>query len=287
MYLHDFSPAQSRAINLLKEKQMNSKVTSIRTDDTPGKVISVPTSALVKLSASLAACTSELTKAESEQRAAEAILAEVPPDGFDHAAAGRSVAEARVSDLLNGGATADSVQQRCDRERVAAEAAATAFAKRQSDAQAQAERSSPMIAALRAQALELDRAVRHELVKLGIEMEAAAAQALTDAITAYTEAIIHYRAVSWLQLVNVVGERNQQFATHVETDILIGVPDALRDCLPIGWTPSPGKLARFDRYDLAGVVNERRRILMEAATSGLYPQAGAGLRRADQDGSES
>lgn len=261
---------------------MNSKVTSIRTDDpTSGKVISVPTSALQKLAASLAACTSELTKAESEQRAAEAILAEVPPDGFDHAAAGRSVAEARVSDLLNGGATADSVQQRCDRERVAAEAAATAFAKRQSDAQAQAERAAPMITALRAQALELDRAVRHELVRLGNEMEAAAAQALADAIATYTETIIHYRAVRWLQLVDVVGERNRQFATHVETDILIGVPDALRDCLPIGWIPSTGNLARFDRYDLVGVVNERRRVLMETVTSGVYPQAGASLHRAD------
>lgn len=262
----------------MKENVISLKAQS---EATPGKVISVPTSALQKLADSLSACTLALATAESEQRDAAAILAEVPPHGFDFAAAGRSVAEARVSDLLNGGTTADGVQQRCDHERVAADAAATAFAKRQADAQAQAERSAPMITALRAQALELDRAVRHELVRLGNEMEAQAAQALTDAIAAYTEAIIHYRAVRWLQLVDVVGERNRQFATHVETDIVIGVPDALIDCLPIGWVPSPGNLARFDRYDLVGVVNERRLALMETVTSGVYPQAGAGLHRAD------
>lgn len=267
----------------------NSKVTSIRTDDpTPGKAITVPTSALEKLASSLAACTSELAKAENEQRTAAAILAEVPPTGFDFAAAGRSVAEARVSDLLNGGTTADGAQQRCDREQVAAEAAATSFAKRQSDAQAQAERAAPMITALRAQALELDRAVRQELVRLGYELEVPAVRALAAAIDAYSESILQYRAIRWLQQADVVGERNRQFETFVETDILIGLPDVLRESLPIGWTPmSTGDLARFDRYDLVGVLNERRRALMEAATSGLYPQAGAGLHRGGQAGSGS
>lgn len=261
----------------------SSKITSIRADDpTPGKVSAVPTSALQKLADSLAACTSALTKAENEQRAAAATLDEVPPAGFDYAAAGRSVAEARVSDLLNGGTTADGVQRRCDSERVEVEAAAAAFVKRQAAAQAQAERATPMIEALRAQALELDRAVRHELVKLGNEMEGAAEQALADAIAAYSEAIIQYRAIVWLQQADVGGERNRQFASLAETDILVGVPDALRDSLPVGWLPmSTGNLARFDRYDLVGVLNERRRALMETATSGVYPQAGAGLHRAD------
>lgn len=267
---------------------MNSKVTSIRTDDPmPGKVIAVPTSALQKLADSLATCTSALATAESEQRVAVAILAEVPPTGFDHAAGGRAVAEARVSDLLNGKSTTEGVQQRIDRERAAAEAATAAFAKRRSDAQAQAERAAPMIAALRAQALELDRAVRHELVRLGNEMEAAAAQVLADAVVAYSTAIVDYRAIHWLQQADVVGGRGRQFATLVETDILIGLPDEIRDSLPTGWTPmSTGNLARFDKYDLAVVVGERRRGLMEAVTGGVYPQAAAGLHR-DQAGDES
>lgn len=262
---------------------MINKVTSIRTDDpAPGKVIAAPTSVLQKLAASLAACTSALATAEGEQRAAAAILAEVPPAPYDFAAAGRSVAEARVSDLLQGGSTADAVQQRLDRERAAAEAAIAAFAKKQVDAKAQAERAGPMIAALRAQALELDRATRHELARLGNEMEAAAAQALADAAVAYSNAIVEYRAALWLQQTEIVGERGKQFTTLVETDLSIFVPNKHRDCLPEGWVPSPtDNLARCDRYDLTVVVGSRCRALMEAATSGVYPQAGAGLHRAD------
>lgn len=262
---------------------MINKVTSIRADDpAPGKAIAVPTSALQKLADSLAMCTSALATGESEQRSAAAILAEVPPAGFDHAAGGRAVAAARVSDLLNGTATAAVVQQRMDSERAAVEAAAVAFAKRQADARAQAERAGPMITALHAQALELDRATRHELARLGNEMEAAVAQALADAAVAYSNAIVEYRAALWLQQTEVVGERGKQFTTLVETDLSLFVPNKHRDCLPEGWTPSPiDNLARFDRYDLTVVVGSRCRALMEASTSGVYPQAGAGLHRAD------
>lgn len=268
---------------------MKENVISLKTQPevAPGKVIAVPTSALQKLTASLSACASALATAESEQRDAAAILAEVPPPPYDHAAGGQAVAAARVSDLLNGSTTSDGVQQRCDRERVAAEAAATAFAKRQADAQAQAERAAPMIAALRAQALEIDRAVRHELVRMGNEMEAQAAQALADAIVAYSTAIVDYRAVHWLQQAESVGVRGQQFATLTETDILIGCPAQIIDSLPTGWTPSTGNLARFDKYDLAVVIGERRRAIMEDATLGLYPRAGGALHRADQAGGES
>lgn len=268
---------------------MNHKVTSIRADDpAPGKAVAVPVSALQKLADSLAACMTALATAEGDQRAAAAILAEVPPAPYDHAAGGRAVAEARVSDLLNGGATADGVQQRCGRERAGAEAAAAAFAKRQADAQAQAERAAPMIAALRAQAIELDRAVRQELTRLGREMEASAAQALADAVVAYSTAIVEYRAIRWLQQAEVVGERGRQFTKLDETDLSMIVPDELRDRLPAGWTPTgTSNLVRFDRYDLAGVVGERRRALMEDATNGAYPKAGALLHRADQAGGES
>lgn len=254
----------------------------------PGKAIAVPASALQKLADSLAACMSALATAEGEQRAAAAILAEVPPAPYDHAAGGRAVAEARVSDLLNGGATADGVQQRLDRERAAAEAAAGAFAKRQSDAQAQAERAAPMIAALRAQALELDRAVRAEMAKLGRKMEAGAAQALADAVGAYSTAILEYRAVRWLQQAEQVGERGRQFYPLDENDLILAVPRELWDGMPAGWTPSStSNLVRYDRFDLAAAIGERRRALMEDATNGAYPKAGALLHRADQAGGES
>lgn len=269
---------------------MKENVISLKTqpEATPGKVIAAPTSVLKKLAASLAACTSALATAEGEQRDASAILAEVPPGPYDFAAAGRSVAEARVSDLLNGGATADGVQQRLDRERAAAEAATAAFAKRQADAQVQAERAGPMISALYAQSIELDRATRQELARLGREMEASAAQALADALVAYSESIVQYRAICWLQQSDVVGERGRQFATLVETDILIGCPAQIVDSLPTGWVPmSTGNLARYDRYDLAVVIGERRRALMEDATNGAYPKAGDLLHRADQAGGES
>lgn len=267
---------------------MTSKVTSIRADDpAPGKVIPVPASVLQKLADSLVSCMTALAAAEGEQRDAAAILAEVPPAPYDHAAGGQAVAQSRVSDLLNGGSTAAGVQQRCERDRAASAEAAAAFAKRQADAQAQAERAGPMISAARAQALELDRAVRAELAKLGSEMETAAAQALADAACAYSNAFVGYRAVRWLQQAEVVGERGRQFATLNESDLSIFVPNKLRDCLPAGWTPTPtDNFASFGRYDLAVVVGERRRALMEAATSGVYPQAAAGLHR-DQAGGES
>ncbi len=263
---------------------MEKNVVSLKTqpEAAPGKVIPAPASALQKLADSLAACTSALATAERERRDAATTLAEAAPAGFDHAGAGRAIAEARVSDLLNGGSTADSVQQRLDRERSEAESAAAAFARRQADARGQAERAGPMIAALRAQALELDRAVRHELARLGRELESAAAQALADAVAAYSGAIVEYRAVRWLQQVEVVGERGRQFTTLNESDLLMIVPDELRDGLPAGWVPtSTSNQVRFDRYALAGVVGERRRELMEASTGGAYPKAGVGLHRAD------
>lgn len=270
---------------------MNKTVVTLKPqpESTPGNGTAAPASALRKLADGLAACMSALATAEGEQRAAAAILAEAAPAPFDHAAGGRAVAEARVADMLNGGATADGVQQRCDRERAAAEAAAADFAKRQAVARTQAERAGPMIAAAKAQAVELDRAVRAELARLGRQMEAAAAQALADAVVAYSSAVIEYRAVVWLQQVECVGERGRQFVALDEVDLALSVPNELRDCLPEGWTPSStGSLAaRFDRYDLAGVIGARRRALMEAATAGVYPKAGAHLHRAEQAGGES
>lgn len=269
---------------------MKENVVSLKTppESTPGKVIGAPASALQKLADSLAACVAALATAEREQRDAEAILAEAAPAGFDHAAAGQAVAQARVADLLNNSATADAVQQRMDRERSAAEAAAGAFVKRQADARGQAERAGPMIEALRAQALELDRAVRGELARLGREMEAAAAQALADAVAAYSTAFLGYRAVRGLQLVENPGERGRQFISPDEVDLALSVPRELYDCLPEGWRPSSDAslVARLDRYDLAGGVSDRRRALMEGATAGVYPRAGALLQRAEQAGGE-
>lgn len=253
-----------------------------------GKVIAEPASALQKLADALAACTSALATAERGLRAAEAVLSEAAPAGFDHAAAGRAVAEARVADMLSGTATADGVQERCDRERAAAESASTAYAKRQADARAEVERSGPMIAALRAQAIALDMAVRRELVRLGKEKEAEAAQALGDAVAEYSRALIAFRALKWLQDAESIGGRGRQFAALTEPDLEMIVPTEIWDGLPAGWVPTSTRdLVRRDRYDLAAAVGERRREIMESATSGVYPKAGAQLHRADQIGGES
>jgi hypothetical protein len=248
----------------------------------PGKVIPTRASALRTLADSLAACTAALATAEREQRDAAAILAEAAPAGFDHALAGRLLAEARVSDLLNGGSTVDGVRQRLDREISEIESAAAAFASRQAVARGQAEHAGPMIAALRAQAVELDRATRHELARLGRDMEPAAAQALADAVAEYSRALIEYRATVWLQDAETVGEHGRQFSKLAESDLSMVVPDDLMEGLPAGWVPtSTRNQVRRDRYDLAGAVGERRRALMESATGGVYPKAGAGLHRID------
>lgn len=267
---------------------MKENVAFLKTPEAaPGKVIPTSPTALQKLADSLASCTSALATAEREQRDASAILSEAAPAAFDHAAAGRSVAEARVSDLLNGGSTADGVQAQIDRDRAAAEAELAAHAKRQADARAQLERAGPMIVALRAQALELDRAVRRELARLGRENHAEAAQALADAVTAYAAALIEFRAVVWLQAAEAVGAGGRQFESLVESTPELTVPAELHDALPPGWAPTSTRdTVRYDRYDLAVAIGERRRALMEAATSGVYPKAGAALHRADQRGGE-
>lgn len=268
---------------------MEKNITFLKTPpEAPGKAIAVPASALQKLADSLAACTAALATAEREQRAAEAVLAEAPPAGFDHAAAGQMIAEANVQDLLQGSSTVDGVRQRLDGERAAAEAASAAHAKRQADARGQVERAGPMIAALRAQALELDRAVRRELARLGREKEAEAAQALADAVAEYSRALIEFRAVAWLQAVEAIGERGKQFVSLDEPNLEMTAPNEIHDGLPAGWEPTGTRnLIRRDRYDLAAAVGERRRAFMEGATGGVYPTAGAGLHGADQPGGES
>lgn len=253
-----------------------------------GKVIAAPDSALRKLAESLAACTTALATAERELRAADDVLAEAAPAGFDHVAAARMVAEARVVDLLQGGSTVDGVQDRLDRERVAAEAASAAHAKRQTDAMGQVERAGQMVAVLRAQAQELDRAVRRELAKLGGEMEAAAAQALADAVAEYSRALVEFRAIVWLQHAETVGDGARQFTALSETDLALIVPTELHEGLPAGWeATSTRNMVRRDRYDLAGAVGERRREIMEEVTGGIYPRAGAGLHRVDRAGEAS
>lgn len=243
-----------------------------------GKMIPTRASALRKLSDSLAACTAALTAAEREQRDAAAILAEAAPAGFDFAGAGRTIAEARVADLLQGSSTAEGVQQRLDHEKAAAESAAAAYAKRQADARGQAERAGPMVAALRAQALELDRAVRHELVRLGREMEDGATQALNAAIECYITAYVSFRAAIWLQHVGEPGERGRQFSFPREDDIKLVVPDACRSDVPEGWQQSADSgTVTWDRYGIARRVNERVTEVMFENTAGLYPKAGADL----------
>ncbi len=264
---------------------MKENVVSLKTqpEAAPGKVIPASASALRKLADSLAAVMTALAAAEREQRDAEGILAEVPPVPFDHAAAGRAVAEARVADLMSGSATADAVQQRMDRDRAEAAAAADAFAKRQAGAQAQAESAGPMIAALRGQAVELDRALRSGLAQLGQNMEAAAAQAMADAIGAYLDAFVEYKAVRALQQAEVVGNAGRQFVALNESDLSVSCPNEIMDRLPAGWMSAGTRnLLRHDRFDLAGVIGERRRALMEDATNGAYPAAAALLHRADQ-----
>lgn len=263
---------------------MKENVVSIKQPEAEqGKVIAASDSALQKLADSLAACTSALATAEREQRGAEASLAEASPAGFDHAAAGRAVAEARVADMLSGTATADGVQERCDRERAAAESASAAHAKRQADARVQVERAMPLITALRAQAIALDLAVRREMVRLGREMETAAAQALADAVAEYSRALVEFRATIWLQDAAEVGRHGRQFSVLPEPDVELVLPAEVQGALPAGWVAtSTRNLVRRDRYDLAAAIGERRRALMESATNGVYPKAGEGLHRADQ-----
>lgn len=285
MFLYEFF--QRREIRDITPKGNSmTSITSTRADDP------TPASVLQNLAASLATVISALVTAETDQRAAQTVLGETAPAGFDHAAGGRALAEASVRDLLNSGSTADGVQQRLEHERSAAEAAAATFTKRQVGAQAQAMRAGPMIVALRAQAIELDRAVRHELSRLGAKKEAEAEQVLEDRGAEYLLAFVEYRAAVWLQQAEIVGDRGQQFATLPESDFSMSFPDGLRDVLldnlpDVLALGGPSNLVQLDRYVLANVISERRRALMAEATSNVYPRAGEGLHRTAQAGDAS
>jgi hypothetical protein len=251
----------------------------------PGKVIAASPSALQKLADSLAACTAALTTAEREQRDASAILAEACPAGFDHAAAGRALAEARVSDMLNGSATAEGVQQRLDRERATAEAASASHAKRQADARAQVERAGPMLEALRAQAVAIDKALRLQITAFASANAAEAGEELSKSVIAYLEKFINSRALRWLRTVDGYGDKARQFWTpDDEMDLRLSVADDYLDLLPEGWIRSqvPGEVI-FKSYVVKRLVLARGTEMMQVATNGLYPKVGADLPRAAAD----
>lgn len=276
-----YAPSTKKGIS------MEEHVASLKTqpEAAPGKVIAAPLSALQKLADSLAACTSALATAEREQREAAAILAKAAPAGFDHAAAGRALAEARVSDMLNGSATADGVQQRLDRDRSAAEVAFATHAKRQTDARGQIERVGPMIEALRAQALAIDTAVRRELAAFGVANADEAGEELSRSVIAYLEKFINHRALRWLRSVEGFGDKGRQFwLPEDEMDLRISVPREYLDLLPEGWIHSevPGGIV-FKSYVVKRLVLARGTEIMQAATNGLYPKVGADLPRAAGD----
>jgi hypothetical protein len=136
-----------------------------------------------------------------------------------------------------------------------------------------------MVAALEAQAIELDRAIRQELARLGTAMELEAAQGLAAAIDRYSTAFVEYRAAVWLKNVKDVGQRGEQFARpEDEVDVSLNCPYPLLDSLPEGWAPTSLRyVAKMDKFTLARLVDARRREIMELETAGLYPDAGGAI----------
>ncbi len=235
---------------------------------------------LEKLAGALDRVVSEREKTLRAVRSANAILREPSPPGFDHAASGRAIAQARVNDLLAGTAEADGVAAEFDRQRKAADEAHAQHARRHTEARRQLEQAESMLAALTAQAVELDRSLRKELIGIGASEEAAAAKALNEAIEGYITAFVDFRAVIWLQHVGEPGERGRQFSFPREDDITLAVPDACRSDVPEGWQQTADSgVVLWDRYGIARRVNERVTEIMSLSTAGLYPKVGADLVR--------
>ncbi len=265
-----------------------SKVTQIRAEESardvmpgaPNKVVGGD-SMLAKLASTLERVMTERELNVRAVRSANAILREPAPPAFDNEAAGRSVAQARVDDLIKGTSTADAIAADFDKRREAAELAIAAYGRRQAEAQHQLDRANSFVAALTAQALEIDKALRKAFAGFGAERETSSADRLAGAIASYLDAYVEARATAWFAHVEQMGERGKQFSWPRERDVDLVVPEPCRDEIPAGWgVTAQTDVVRYDQYEIERRISARLTEMMRANTGGLYPEVGADLARA-------
>lgn len=234
--------------------------------------------ALESLTAMLDILMDSRKRAQEEAQTAKAVLQEPPPAAFDHEAAGRAIAQARVADLMGGTNTADMTEKERVRERVLADKAAAEHEQRQADARKRLDDSNRLVQALTAQALEVDAAIRREFVADGVELASTARQALEDAAVSYLNAYIAFKAATWIGYVGLGGDGRKQFYfPDDQHETTLSAPKEIIEALPDGWKVGLGEAVIYSRQEMMGRIKQRVHEMMAARSGGRYPQIAADL----------
>jgi hypothetical protein len=209
---------------------------------------------------------------------AQAILHKAPPVEFDHEAAARAVAQARVVDLMNGSASADKIAAEFEQQRLQADNAAAAHDREQTEARKVLADSNRLVQALTIQAAEIDSAIRRELAAAAVVAEADALQRLTDSAAAFFNAYVDYKALNCIEHAETRGDGRHQFLfPKLNTDVHLSAPPAVLVALPKGCARGYGEEVVYSRYDMQRLIDARVIELMGDQSGGLYPRVGSWL----------
>lgn len=247
------------------------------TTETTGNMDSM----LEKMTSVLSKVMGQREESQRAVRAATAILREEPPPAFDHEAAGRAVAQARVDDLVMGGSTADAVGADVEKQRAATVAAITKHERRITVAQQQLDQATSFLQALTAQAREIDTAIRREFASASQEWEADAEAAMGRSAVKFLMDYVNYKAVTWLRFTERPGDARKQFSWPDQYEVTLSVPPSIIHMLPDGYHHGPGEAIVYRKYEVAQLINERVNEIMGANSEGIYPKIAASLANQD------
>lgn len=234
-------------------------------------------SPIEKLSVVLEKLMDERLQQRRAVEAAQAVLSETPPAPFDHEAAAQALARAQVADVMSGKSTAEAVAAETERQRKAAEKTFAAHEQRHAKARQQFDDASRLVQALTVQALEVDSAIRREIVAWAAEREEAAAQTLAESAARFMGDYFAYKALTWMRDAENRGERGKQFDFKDENDTSIAVPEAARGLLPGDFHSGTGETIIYRRYELQRLISDRVHGILASQSHGLYPQISASL----------
>lgn len=234
-------------------------------------------STIEKLTGVLEKLMGERLKQRRAAQDAQAVLRETPPAAFDHEAGARDVAEAQVADVVSGGSSAEAVAAETERQRKAAEKTLAAHEQRQAKARQQFDDAGRLVQALTAQALEIDSAIRREIVAWAAEREEEAARTLAKSAAEFMGTYLDYKALTWLRAAENRGERGRPFEHRYEDETLIAVPEAAQGLLPGSFHYGSGETVIYSRNEFQRLISDRVHGILASQSHGLYPQLAASL----------
>jgi hypothetical protein len=220
----------------------------------------------------------ELQGKVRELEEARRILQEPALVPFDEDAAGRGIAQARVSDLMTAGQnSAEKLAADFEQQRVAQGKKINEQNSRQGKAREQIAITERLVVALTAQALEIDATIRRELAAHAEQAISAATQHLAKSAAAYFGDYINLIATKWLRSAVNLGEKGRQFEFPDAHQATMAVPTAAQSLLPGGFVSAYDDDITYKSYELKPLIRQRVLELMAVESGGLYPSVGADL----------